>query len=71
MIVTWRDLDQAKAEAGLAALRALGQKIGRNEVFVDKWVDYCMIEGEILEAVAMGERRIDIGRSEPRMDGGV
>ena len=69
--VTWRDLDQAKAEAGLAALRALGQKIGRNEVFVDKWVDYCMIEGEILEAVAMGERRIDIGRSEPRTDGGV
>ena len=71
MTITWRDLDQAKAEAGLAALRALGQKIGRNEVFVDKWVDYCMIEGEILEAVAMGERRIDIGRSEPRMDGGV
>ena len=71
MTVTWRDLDQAKAEAGLAALRALGQKIGRNEVFVDKWVDYCMIEGEILEAVAMGERRIDIGRSEPRTDGGV
>ncbi len=71
MTVTWRDLDQAKAEAGLAALRALGQKIGRNEVFVDKWVDYCMIEGEILEAVAMGERRIDIGRSEPRVDGGV
>ena len=57
----WRSMKEAQAEAGLAALRALGEKVGRNEVFVDKWVDYCMIEGEILEAVAMGERRIDIG----------
>ena len=66
----WRDLEEVKAEAGLAALRALGEKAGPNEVFVDKWVDYCMIEGEILEAVAMGERRIDIGRKVPR-GGGV
>lgn len=57
----WRSMEEVQAEAGLAALRALGEKVGRNEVFVDKWVDYCMIEGEILEAVAMGERRIDIG----------
>lgn len=69
--VAWRNLDEVKAEAGLAALRALSQKIGRNEVFVDKWVDYCMIDGEILEAVAMGERQIDIGRPMPRSGGGV
>ena len=69
--VVWRDLEAARAEAGLAALRALGEKAGRNEVFVDKWVDYCMIEGEILEAVAMGERHVDIGRQVPRESGGV
>ena len=56
-----RDMAQAQAEAGLAALRLLAAKAGRGDVFVDKWVDYCMIEGEILEAAAYGERRMDIG----------
>ena len=61
-----RDLDEAKAEAGLAALRALARRVGYGEVFVDKWVDYCMIEDEILEASAVGERRIDIGQARER-----
>ena len=64
----WRDLDEAKAEAGLAALRALARRVGYSEVFVDKWVDYCMIEDEILEASAVGERRIDIGQARERGD---
>ena len=63
-----RDLDEAKAEAGLAALRALARRVGYGEVFVDKWVDYCMIEDEILEASAVGERRIDIGQARERGD---
>lgn len=63
-----RDLDEAKAEAGLAALRALARHVGYGEVFVDKWVDYCMIEDEILEASAVGERRIDIGQARERGD---
>ena len=55
-------------EAGLAALRALARRVGYGEVFVDKWVDYCMIEDEILEASAVGERRIDIGQARERDD---
>lgn len=57
-----RDLEQLKAEAGIAALRLLRQKIGIHDDLVDKWVDYCMIEGEILEAVGIGERLVDIAR---------
>ena len=61
---------EVRTEAGQAALDRLKTLLYGYEI-IDKWVDYCMIEGEILEAVAMGERRIDIGRSEPRTDGGV
>jgi len=57
-----RDLEQLKAEAGIAALRLLRQKIGIHDDLVDKWVDYCMIEGEILEAVGIGERLVDIAQ---------
>ncbi|MGN1018907.1 MAG: sporulation protein YqfD [Aristaeellaceae bacterium] len=58
-----RDLEQLKAEAAVAALRKLRQKTGVADDFVDKWVDYSMIEGEILDAVAYGERIVDIARS--------
>ena len=59
----FRDTEQLKAEAAVAALRRLRQKTGVADDFVDKWVDYSMIEGEILDAVAYGERIVDIARS--------
>lgn len=60
-----RPEEQVKAEAGLAALRALRQKIGLNDELVDKWVDYCMIEGGRLEACATAERVVDIAQPAP------
>ena len=57
-----RDMEQLKTEAGIAAMRLLRQKIGIHDDLVDKWVDYCMIEGEILEAVGIGERLVDIAQ---------
>ena len=62
-----REEGQLRAEAAVAALRRLREKIGIHDDLVDKWVDYCMIEGEVLEAVATGERLIDIGT--PRRSG--
>ena len=62
-----REEGQLRAEAAVAALRRLREKIGIHDDLVDKWVDYCMIEGEVLEAVATGERLIDIGM--PRRSG--
>lgn len=56
-----RDLDEAKAEAALGAMRKLREKVGTEDKFIDKWVEYSMIEDEKLQAVAIGERCIDIG----------
>lgn len=55
-----RNIAALKEEAAAAAMRRLRQKIGNHDVFVDKWVEYCMIEDEELEAIAIGERVIDI-----------
>ena len=55
-----RDEANVKAEAGLAALRALREKIGAGGELVDKWVDYCMIEDKDMEATATGELLLDI-----------
>jgi len=54
-----------KAEAGLAALRALSQKLGAGHEPVDKWVDYCMIEERVLEATAIAEILADIALPKP------
>lgn len=56
-----RNITEVQAEAAEAALRALRRKTDFADDFIDKWVDYCMIEGEVVEAVAYGERLIDIG----------
>ena len=61
-----RDLEAVKAEAGVAAMRLLRQKIGVDDDLVDKWVDYSMIDDEELVAVAIGERVIDIAQSQKR-----
>ncbi len=60
-----REEAQVKAEAGLAALRALSQKLGAGHEPVDKWVDYCMIEGRMLEATAIAEILADIALPRP------
>lgn len=60
-----RDEAEVKAEAGLAALRALSQKLGAGHEPVDKWVDYCMIEGRMLEATAIAEILADIALPKP------
>lgn len=57
-----RDLEEVKAEAGLAALRKLRQKVGMSDKLIDKWVEYSMIKDGELQAVAYGERCIDIGQ---------
>ncbi|MBQ8537252.1 MAG: sporulation protein YqfD [Clostridia bacterium] len=60
-----RDQAQVEAEAGLAAMRLLRQKIGLDDDLVDKWVDCCMIEGGIVEACATAERVINIAVQAP------
>lgn len=57
-----RNLDEVKAEAGVAALRKLRQKIGIGDKLIDKWIEYSMIKDGELQAVAYGERCIDIGQ---------
>lgn len=61
---TKRDMEAVQAEACEAALRKLREKIDFHDELVDKWVDYCMIENEVLEAVAFGERILDVAQME-------
>lgn len=61
-----RSRAELEAEAKAGALRLLEQKTGNCDDFVDKWVDCCMIEDEVLEAVAIGERLVDI--AQPQRD---
>ncbi len=49
-----------EAQSGLAALQKLQFKCQNGDDFLTKWVDYSMIDAEILLAVATGERIIDI-----------
>lgn len=60
-----RDLEQVKTEAAIAAMRGLREKVGGDDVFLTKWVDYSMIDDENLLAVAVGERVIDIAMPSP------
>jgi len=55
-----RSIDEARSEAGEAAIQILKKKTGFHDDFVDKWVDYCMIENEVIEAVAYAERLVDV-----------
>ena len=64
-----REEAKVKAEAGLGALRALAQKLGAGHEPVDKWVDYCMIEGRMLEATAIAEIQADIALPKPWEEG--
>lgn len=55
-----RELDQVKAEAGIAALRTLRSRIGFDVLLLDKWIEYSIIDDEELCAAAIGEHLIDI-----------
>lgn len=55
-----RDLAEVRAEAGIAAMRALRRKIGFDDVLVDKWIEYSIIDDERIYALAVGMRVIDI-----------
>lgn len=56
-----RDTDTVCLEAGRGAMQML-EKTYPDEDFVDKWVDYSMIEGDIIVATATAEIRRDIAR---------
>jgi len=59
-----RPIEQVKQEAGEAAVLLLREKTGFDDDFVDKWVDYCMIEDEEVCAIAYGERIVDVASYE-------
>ena len=55
-----RDEAQVRIEACEAALERLQTTLSGHEM-IDKWVDYCMIEGDTLVASATAELLVDIG----------
>lgn len=59
-----RDLEAVKAESAAAALQKLYGITGGKESLVDNWVNWSIIEDEILLSVATGERLVDIARQE-------
>ncbi|MBR6524833.1 MAG: sporulation protein YqfD [Clostridia bacterium] len=57
-----RSAEEVQKEAAQAAMILLERKLERNDVVVDKWVDYSMIEVESYAAEAVAEVLRDIGR---------
>lgn len=64
MQYTPRDQSEVRREAGDAALQRLKTALHGYEI-IDKWVDYCMIEGDTLAATATAEWLMDIGGGPP------
>lgn len=60
MEYTPRDVEEVKKEAAAAAMEKLTAALWGNEM-IDKWVDYCMIQGELLAATATAEWIAEIG----------
>ena len=54
--------EEIEAQAEALALRRLQEKVGYDEDFVDKWVDYSMIENGDSIATAICERVVDIAQ---------
>lgn len=57
-----RDSETVKREAAQAAFKKLEKALKGYEI-IDKWVDYCMIEGDTLALSATAEWQMDIGES--------
>jgi len=55
-----RDVATLKKEAAEAALLKLSEKLAMDDEVIDKWVDYCMIEGTEMEAAAAAQILRDI-----------
>ncbi len=55
-----RDVNLVKQEAGAAAYEKLAKKMAQHDDLIDKWVDYCMIEGKQMEATAVAQVIRDI-----------
>jgi len=55
-----RDADEVREEALEAASKVLKNKLQSYEI-IDKWADYCMIEGDTLAASVTAEWLMDIG----------
>lgn len=64
MHYTPRDEQEVRTEAADAALQRLKSALYGYEI-IDKWVDYCMIEGDTLAATATAEWLMDIGGESP------
>ncbi len=62
MEYTKRDINEVRQEAEHAAFRQLKTAFKSNEI-IDKWVDYCMIEGDTLVLSASAEWLMDIGEA--------
>ena len=56
-----RSQDEVRREAADAALQKLKTALYGYEI-IDKWVDYCMIEGEFFAVSMTGEWRTEIGK---------
>ena len=50
-----REIEEVKQEAREAADNILREKIAADDDLIDKWVDYCMIEGREMEAAAVAQ----------------
>jgi len=59
-----RDWETLKEDSGRAAMQKLCEIAGGKESLVDNWVNWSMIEDEILLSVAYGERLLDIAQQE-------
>lgn len=57
-----RDVSAVRAEAESAAFKRLKTTL-KNDDIIDKWVDYCMIEGDTLALSATAEWLMDIGEN--------
>jgi len=55
-----RDAQEVRREAEEAAFRQLKTVLFDDEI-IDKWVDYCMIEDDILAVTVTAEQLVDIG----------
>lgn len=51
---------EIRSQAASVAMRKMQEKVGFDQDFVDKWIDYSMIENGDTVATAIGERLIDI-----------
>ena len=61
-----RDIEEAKREAGQLAMHNLLLKCAKNDVIIDKSLNFSMIEGDNIQATATAELIADIGIFAPQ-----